>query len=312
MQIDDGRFQPQQAPVVSNTHNMPFARRSINAVLFLIFFLAVSGTIMFLAVFADEETLQEEDDANMRVVAEYRGDASDENEIVVFFEDLFDLDGADPIGEPNMAESVSARTTAVVEIQYYYDQFQDFEDGYRFSVQDILGSEVLGREGEIAGSVHDILVNRETGAAKAIIVNDEGAYYDRDLNVLTFEYVLKQEADGDTLVTVTEDVLDLAPEFYYEVIKDDIHVSLRHLRDGQILDHNGNVAGHIDAVIYRNAEAQRVFFTLKPSMVPANRSANYALPFEGVHIFENPDGYDIRLSETQTEALAHMLYGQTQ
>ena len=180
-------------------------------------------------------------------------------------------------------------------------------DEYRHSVLDVVGSEVFSRRGEMAGNIHDILVHKETGKARAIVVNEDDSRYERDLTALSFKRVQRQQDDGDVLVTVTEEKIEDAPDFTYSSLEDTNYISLRHLRDGQLLDYEGKVAGQIDAVIYQNAEAQNIFFTLRPVLAQHGIS-KFQMSFEDINIIESPDGLDIKLTKEQTEKLAETMF----
>lgn len=180
---------------------------------------------------------------------------------------------------------------------------------YRHSAMSVMGSEVYDYEGRKTGNIQDILINKETGKARVVIMDEEGkSRYERRLAALHFEDVLKQEADGDVMVTQSKEIIEDAPDFDYSSIKDTNYVSLKALSDGQLLDFEGKVAGQIDAVIYENAEIQNIYFTLRPVLVQGQEERKFYLPFEEITIVENTDGYDIQLSKAQTEALAEQLF----
>lgn len=178
----------------------------------------------------------------------------------------------------------------------------------RHSLYDAINSKVYDEDGALSGSLYDILVNKETGQAQAVIVREDETRYGRDLKAIGFERVMKQKTDGDVTLNVTERQVEGAPEFEYETIKRENYVSLRNLQDGQILDYQGEVAGEIDAVIYENAEAGNIYFTLRKALTPNGAPSTFSIPFSEVKIVENPDGYDIQLNKEQTEALAATLF----
>lgn len=127
--------------------------------------------------------------------------------------------------------------------------------------------------------------------------------------------MVRQQSGGDVQSKFTEDKLEEKleekPEFYYNNNYDnERYFSLRHLRGGQVLDFEGNVAGQIDTVIYENAEAQNIYFSLKPVLNPLNSPVRFGIPYQAVDVIENPDGYDIQLSKKQTINLAEKLYSQ--
>lgn len=181
------------------------------------------------------------------------------------------------------------------------------QDNYRHSVFDVVGSEVYGRKGGKVGEVYDILVNKDTGKAKVIVMNDDESRYERDLTALRFKNILKQHKDGGVMMTISEETIEDTPDFLYSSIGDTNYISLRALRDGQLLDFEGKVTGQIDAVIYENAEAHNIYFTLRPNL--AQRVVTkFFLPFDEAQIIESIDGYDIKLTEEQTVELAEQLF----
>jgi sporulation protein YlmC with PRC-barrel domain len=178
---------------------------------------------------------------------------------------------------------------------------------YRHSMHDVVGSRVIDKNGKNAGEIYDVMVNKETGAGKAIIIQEDESYYERDLKAIGFKAVDKKQKDGDTFLTITEDALEKKQEFEYTEGMKEKYVSLRRLSDGELIDFEGNVAGNIEAVIYQNAEAQNIYFSLRPGLTGKN-TPDFSLPFEEVKIIESPDGLDIQLNEEQTKALAKMLF----
>lgn len=195
-----------------------------------------------------------------------------------------------------------------VELQQEYSRLENIDDGYRHSFNDVLDSQITGSQGEEAGELHDVIIHKDTGVAKAIIIDKEGQYYDTDLTAIKFKNIIKQEANGDVLMSMDrQDVLNNR-DFNYAALNDEDYVSIRHLKDGQVLDYEGNVAGQIDAVIYENGEAQNIYFALSPSLSPQGVSHVFGLPYTAVQVVKNLDGYDIKLSKEQTESLAEALY----
>lgn len=178
---------------------------------------------------------------------------------------------------------------------------------YRHSMHDVVGSRVIDKNGKNAGKIYDVMVNKETGAGKAIIIQEDESYYERDLKAVGFKTVNKKQEDGDTFLTIAEDTLEKKQKFEYTEGMKEKYVSLRRLRDGELIDFEGNVAGNIEAVIYQNAEAQNIYFSLRPGLTGKN-TPDFSLPFKDVKIVESPDGLDIQLNEEQTKALAKMLF----
>ena len=180
---------------------------------------------------------------------------------------------------------------------------------YKNSLSNIVGSDVFGNKGEVAGEVFDIIVHKKTGQAQAIIINDDSTNA-RSLSAVGFKQVLKQNEEGDVTLTVSEDIVKKEPAFDYSSLENTNYVSLRNLQDGQLLDYEGKVAGQIDGIIYENAEVQNIYFTLRPILVQNNaqNASTFQLPFKEINIIKNNDGYDIKLDKEQTQALAKSLF----
>lgn len=178
--------------------------------------------------------------------------------------------------------------------------------GLDHSLNDILDSEVIGQDGIKAGNVHDILVNRSTGMAQAIIMREDESLYGQDLAAFQFNRVQKQQENGNVYLTVPGDTAQGA--FTYANIKNTDYISLRTLIDGQLLDYEGSVVGRIRDITYENAAAQLVYFQLAEHMVPAGKADLFSFPFNRLTVINSPDGYDIQMTRAQTQVLADYLY----
>lgn len=220
--------------------------------------------------------------------------------------DQFNIDADRVMGDgaPTMAlKKASAEAAAKLNAQYS----QAFEGQYTHSIQTVVGSEVLDKDGQKTGQVFDILVNKDTGQAKAIIVQDDDSYYERDLKAVGFNYLDRKQDDGDRVLNIEEQTFEKAKEFEYNDKVNEAYVSLRRLQDGDLIDFEGEVAGKIDTVIYENAEAQDIYFTLRPTLA-AQGPKRFKLAFSEAEIVETPDGLDVQLTEQQTRGLASMLF----
>jgi sporulation protein YlmC with PRC-barrel domain len=181
------------------------------------------------------------------------------------------------------------------------------DDGIMHSLRDVVTSEVFDRKGTKTGRVHDIVIDKRTGEASAIIVNETGISYQKKLKEVSFKEVVKQAPEGEVTLSATTDELSEENEFIYTEL-DPNTISLRLLRSAQILDDQGKVAGEVDAVIYENAEAQAIYFTVIPTLAKAKETKPFRLPYEAVNIVKNADGYDVQLNKEQTEAVAKTLF----
>lgn len=322
MTSEDRGVAPETAPVWNHEHNMPYARRTVISVFMVV--VIVLGFFFFLKwLSADREQANQLSDN--RSVYTDRGlnslenneDVDEDKSIVYgFFHDFYEgmQDGVNDANERfsqvgHMGQNQRKVNSALQLQQYYKDHSSSHDDGYIHSIYDLVGSDVFGRDGREAGSLYDIIVNKETGEAKALVIDKDQMYAELDLKSIDFSNVVKQVPQGDARASLTDIKITQKPDFYYKAMDHKKYVSLRHLRNGQILDYQGKVAGQIDAVIYENAEVQKIYFRLKDNLVPPMKQDVFAIGFDAVKIVTNPDGYDIQLNKEQTRALAQQLYG---
>lgn len=312
MAVEDPRINPNTAPVWGQEVDQPYARRSIFNI-FMAIVLIIGFIYIILWWSSEPETNQNLD---QRVVLEEQmpgnryPDGSVRGGIYDLFYKIFggiedglednphNLNNVDHLDDFNLNQGnvvLKGKTPIKTVEPVEGTVVPKPEDGYKYSVYDIIGSKVQGVEVQNTGKVHDILIHKDTGKAKGIVLNDEGVYYDRDLKILKFKNVLHQTPEGEVEMMITEDIIKDRPEFDYQAVVNSEYISLRNLRDGQVLSHDGDFLGQIDAVIYQNAEAQSIYFKLQSSL--------FKIPYDAAKIIENSDGYDIQLTEKQTESL---------
>lgn len=310
---------PHNAPVLESDHHAPFARRSVNAVFGIVLAIGLVGGFLFwyYGFFSGEKIIRgpETNIPEKKVVYIDKPEnpypeGTHKNTVYGFFYSLMGGAAHGVEDSPlNLPGDPDERTIeALNTLEEHAHRLANIDDNYSQSIRDVVGSEVVGRKGDKAGNIHDIVVHKETGEAQAIIVDEAGNSYNRELAALSYDRVLKQDKDGNVLMTVTDNKFEKNREFAYSKMDDTKYVSLRHLRDGQLLDDQGEVAGQVNAIIYQNAEAQKIYFTIKPSLTPTKKLLEFGLPFEDVKIIQNPDGYDVQMTKEQTESLAEALY----
>ena len=190
------------------------------------------------------------------------------------------------------------------ERQEVFKRIEKTNDGFNYSFLDVVGKEIKDEEGNVAGELYDVLINKNTGKAQAIIMQDDGNTSAKDLKAISFNEILVQDTNGEVETTLDHGEIMEKPKFKYIKSDNPDMLSLRQLQKGQILDMDGNVAGDVHAVIYENAEARNIYFRLEPSLRPKGSTGMFGLPFEAVNIKMNKDGYDVLLTEEQTLALA--------
>lgn len=333
--IDPG-LDPRRASVIGHDTNQPYARRSVRAVFgFVLGLIALVAFIVWFFFFNPDNQQQSsqnqiETTADASMPGNEYDEGSSRNAIYDFFYTVFsgiedgiedsphNLENMEELDDLNIDGSLVSDTpeqqtlAAGQLIDNRKEQLKEKQnDAYDHSVYDVVDSEVYDVNGKLAGNVYDIVVHKETGEARAIIVNQDNARYERELTALNFKQIMKQREDGEVIATITEERIENKSNVKRADLGNADYISLRHLRDGQIIDDQGQVAGSIDAIIYNSAEAQNIFFSLRPAL-SNNSLSTFKIAFEEANIVKNADGYDIRLSKQQTERLAKILFGDNQ
>lgn len=314
---NDPRINPNNAPIWEDDHNAAYANRSISAIFGFVFLIALIGAASFWAlgyfsaappsknvIVTQQGTtapLPEQADQSTTSAA-----TAGDRPIYDFFYSLFNSasNGADS------AKMKTAKALTVLEDNAKAIADADTNDGYRHSIKDVVGSDVVDKDGDQFGRVHDIVVNKKTGEGMAVIVDGAGEYHESQLSSLSYKNVLMQDSEGSVLMTVTGNAFQEKDGFEYTNMDNDKFISLRLLHGGQLLDDLGEVAGDVDAVIYQNAEAQKIYFVLDTALSPNADVVEFSLPFTEVNIIKNPDGYDVKMTKAQTEKLAQLLFTQ--
>lgn len=308
-----------ERPVFDHDTHIPYAERTIKAIVwvFLVVFLVGGFVAWFFFGFGPSTDDEQEEDihysatVNTQVDADVEAeDSSGKSSVYRFFRQMFSGvgDGLDASqfnidDSPDIYESIETQ----LELERKADALSEGDDGYRHSLFDVIGSEVEGSADQDAGTIHDILVNRQTGEARVLIVDGDGMQSARDLRDLEFEKVFVQGRRGQIKLSVPETALDSKEVFRYTDDDQEQLISLRRLRAGQLLDFEGNIAGQIDAIIYGNAQAQGLVIDLRPALDRYSPSSYY-ISFDQARFVENPDGMDLKLTEAQTRALARQLF----
>ena len=305
--FSNGHYDKSNPPVLEDDHYQPYAKRTVGTIFsFAIILAAVFGFILWSAGDGEGDNQRSVASASN---AQTGSDTTDRerNEDDGLLESGVDL-VKDTIGsvtgeKPNgmaagEADKVLEKNAKIL---------ANMNEGQRYAVANVIGQKVQDSDRQDVGTIEDIIINKETGDAQAIVVDSEGQGYTNNLKELGFEDVRKQTPSGAVYLNVTNEEFTTNPEFSYEK-QPEQYISIRDLHDGQVLDVDGNVAGEVRTVLYRNAEAQKIYFELKPSLSPTQQPMEFGIPFESVDVVKNDDGYDIKLSKAQTEALAERLF----
>lgn len=191
------------------------------------------------------------------------------------------------------------------------ERIKNQNDGYINSFANFIGKDVLDVDQNKVGEIHDIIVYKSTGKSVNLIVNKDGNAAVRELKAVSFKDILTQSENGETQLTLNSGAFSEDKDFDYADMDFNKYLSLKYLLEGQVLDDKNEVAGKIEAVIYENAEVKNICFLLKPKLInnaENSEESRFSLPFKYSNITKNVDGYDLKLNNKQTVALAENLF----
>ncbi len=316
------RFSPENAPVLEDDHYQPYARRSVGQIFTFVFLLALgAGFLLWYLGSGDSKdgsaqitatNLEMTPDGELipapPTAAQQQAATSNDKGIIE--------EGKDLVKDTIQSVTGQVDGTAIVEAEQAIKQQAMLmakmkDDSQRHTVADIIGKPVLAADEESVGKINDIIINKNTGEAAVIVVDAEGQGYRQKLTELDFKDVRKQTPNGSVYLNVDNKEFTSNEAFQYESLPEN-YMSLRDLHDGQVLDFEGKLAGEVRTVVYRNAEVQKIYFLLKPSLSPNMQPVEFGIPFEKANIVKNKDGYDVKLTKAQTEDLAKQLYTEPQ
>lgn len=317
----------EEAPIFEHDTEVTFGKRSVKAIfltILVIFFIGVLGTFLMMQDRVKEEAeaiVQQAQTAPASGQVQRSGINQNGQAEDGFFASLYDewiADSAAPFaGEEKPFENaygMKDNSQGFVDgaVQYKLDMLGQQQKlaqasrGYDESLFEIIGAEVEDSQGKRTGDIYDIIVERHTGEAQALIINDEETRTQHDLHNLDFENISAQSESGHVRLELKEEQVENKPLFDYQNDLNSQYISLRRLRAGQVQDDRGVLVGQIDAVRYQNAQAQGVIIDLKPALDDSKR--HFYIPFSEVNINESEGGLDIKLTTEQTRALADMLF----
>lgn len=288
------------APVFDHEHKQPYAKRTVRYIFFIVFLFIATG-VFAVWYFGDPYDTQDGRN-NTRTADNPYNEDTGRGTVYAFFRNIFEGTG-DGVKRSNLnlpGNQTRQTIEAIATLHDNADKIANQDDGYNYSLADVAGRYVMDSTGQRLGHIEDIIVNQETGEAKAVIVNESGLSNYQDLNKLSYSDILQTDHEGNILASINTFA---GKEFDYNDLEEGF-ISLRFLRFGQVLDDNGQTAGNIRAIIYENAEARKIFFGLDRALASGDKILEFGIPFEDVEIVRSADGYDVQLTEEQTRMLA--------
>lgn len=214
-------------------------------------------------------------------------------------------------GDDDIALGTVDTSSAEAYLDKEIERIKNQNDGYINSFANIIGKDVLDVDQNKVGEIHDIIVYKSTGKSVNLIVNKDGNAAVRELKAVSFKDILTQSENGETQLTLNSGAFSEDKDFDYADMDFNKYLSLKYLLEGQVLDDKNEVAGKIEAVIYENAEVKNICFLLKPKLInnaENSEESRFSLPFKYSNITKNVDGYDLKLNNKQTVALAENLF----
>lgn len=187
----------------------------------------------------------------------------------------------------------SEATSSQKGMSFYFPKKSD--DGLENSFYDISLSYLKGKNGKLIAKIDDILVSSTSGTAKYIL------YYKGDekplngYNFVNYTDVLVEESDGDIILSTTKSEIPPGPNIKYSKKILSTYISLKYLREADVVNQNGNLIGKVRAIIYDDNKLQEIY------VVPTNGHTSkvnmYSYRLDDLSISYKNGGYDVRPKE---------------
>lgn len=180
-----------------------------------------------------------------------------------------------------------------------------------YPIIDLIGSDVYSSQKALIGKLHDILIDKDSGLARSIIIENDGkAQRHFDASKISYQNIFGIESDGDIILKISENRVEDKPNYTYEQIDRENIVSLRLLKNAEIYDYTGAQAGQVEALFYDDASLEKIYFTLKSKFYDASskNKAPIKIFFSDIKLKVNDGMMSIQLSKEQTETLADFLF----
>lgn len=172
---------------------------------------------------------------------------------------------------------------------------------YPNSLPDTVGNHVFGKDGDVAGRVYDVVVDKESGDLEEIVVGEQDAGKELELSSLPADDVAFVNPEGDVRMSIDDEELeeDAAP-----ASEEQGELSLRTLRDANVYDHEGRLTGRVSEVTYKDNEAKRIYFDISKELVVDGVPSTFSIPYEEAVVSTDGDEANLYLTQAQTVKIA--------
>lgn len=183
----------------------------------------------------------------------------------------------------------------------------DFSYSTRISAKGMIGAPIYNYKNEKIGTVKDIILDNQ-GDAALIVVSDGGFMGIGDkLAAFDYDLVVKQEANGDVVMPLTEDIISKVAAFSYDpseksdkvqVIPDNGY-SVSELLKAKLVNFKNEAVGNIDNITFRQGQADNVIVSFDKKYQIRNEKT--AIAFDNLLIERAGDtSLNLRMNQQQT------------
>ena len=176
-------------------------------------------------------------------------------------------------------------------------------DGFKNSFYDISLSYVKDKNGELITKIDDILVSKNTGLAKYVLFAKGDEIPENGYRYVNFDDVLIEENDGDIHLSITKYSAEHGERIKYSEEILNGYLSLKYLKQADVITENESYVGKVRAVIYDNNKLQNIYIAVVPKTSSTATPQLIEIPFNKANIRFERGGYNIYVSAETTRKM---------
>lgn len=175
----------------------------------------------------------------------------------------------------------------------------------RMTASGMIGKPVYNGKSERVGTLKDIILNKDGNAVMVIVADGEFPGLSGKLVAFDYGSIARQNAEGDVIMPLTEDMINKAAEFSYDQQdrNNDMRIlpadgySVAKLLDANLLDQENTSVAYVDNIFFKGGKADQLIVSFDNILGMGGEKA--ALNYSSAKIVGKDDDVDFQLNAAQ-------------